>query len=157
MMSPEHIPPSLTITRAQGPDFEWCAQLMAGSEPWITLRREIKQCRAALHRLGDELFIAREAGQPVGFILIRPWGFAGSPYIASVAVEESARGKGIGAQLLAFAERHAAGSRFIFLCVSSFNLRAQALYQRLGYEQVGEIRNYVVDGHSELLFAKRLA
>ena len=156
-MSLEPIPPGLTITPAQEPDFEWCVQLMAGSEPWITLRRALEQCRVTLHRPGDELFVAREAGQPVGFILIRPLGLAGSPYIASVAVAESARGKGIGAQLLAFAERHVAGSRFVFLLVSSFNRRAQALYRRLGYEQVGEIPNYIVDGHSELLFAKRLA
>jgi ribosomal protein S18 acetylase RimI-like enzyme len=157
MMRPEHISSSVTITRAEEPDFEWCAQLMGRSEPWITLRRALEQCRAALHRPGDELFVARESGQPVGFILIRPLGFAGSPYIASVAVAESARGKGIGAQLLAFAERHFAGSRFIFLLVSSFNRRAQALYRRLGYEQVGQIPNYIVDGHSELLLGKRLA
>jgi ribosomal protein S18 acetylase RimI-like enzyme len=156
-MSAEHIPASLTITRAQEPEFEWCAQLMAASDPWITLRRALDQCRAALRRPGSELFLASEAGEPVGFILFHPHGFAGSPYIASVAVAETARGKGIGAQLLAFAESHAAGSRFIFLCVSSFNLRAQALYHRLGHEQVGEIPNYVIEGHSELLMGKRLA
>ncbi|MGD0222856.1 MAG: GNAT family N-acetyltransferase [Terriglobia bacterium] len=156
-MSPEPIPPSLTITPAQEPEFEWCAQLMAGTDPWITLHREIKQCRATLRRPGRELFVAREASQPVGFILIHPYGCAGSPYIASVAVAESARGKGIGAQLLAFAERQAVGRRFIFLCVSSFNRRAQELYYRLGYKQVGELPNYVVEGHSELLLSKRLA
>jgi len=59
--------------------------------------------------------------------------------------------------MLAFAERQAAGRRFIFLCVSSFNLRAQALYRRLGYEQVGELPGYIVEGHSELLFWKKLA
>jgi ribosomal protein S18 acetylase RimI-like enzyme len=79
-----------------------------------------------------------------------------SPYIASIAVAEYARGKGIGSQLLAFAEKHEAGSRFIFLCVSSFNHRAQELYYRLGYERVGEIPNYVVEGHSELLLCKKL-
>jgi ribosomal protein S18 acetylase RimI-like enzyme len=157
VMSPEHIPPSLTIARAQELEFEWCAQLMAGNEPWITLRREIQACRAALRRPGGELFVAHEAGLPVGFILIHPYGCAGSAYIASIAVAESARGKGIGAQLLAFAERQAAGRRFIFLCVSSFNHRAQELYYRLGYVRVGEIPDYVIDGHSELLLCKRLA
>jgi ribosomal protein S18 acetylase RimI-like enzyme len=156
-MTPEHIPPSLAITPAQEPEFEWCAQLMAGSEPWITLRREIQQCRASLRRPGGGLFVAREAGQPVGFILIDPYGCAGSAYIASIAVAEGARGKGIGAQLLAFAERQAAGRRFIFLSVSSFNHRAQALYYRLGYLRVGEIPNFIIEGHSELLLGKRLA
>jgi ribosomal protein S18 acetylase RimI-like enzyme len=40
--------------------------------------------------------------------------------------------------------------------VSSFNPRAQALYRRHGYQYVGEIADYVVAGHSELLFHKRL-
>lgn len=156
-MTPEHIPPSLAITPAREPELEWCAQLMAGSEPWITLRQEIQQCRAALRRPGVELFVAREADQAVGFILIHPYGCAGSAYITSIAVAEGARGKGIGAQLLGFAERQAAGRRFIFLCVSSFNHRAQELYYRLGYERVGEIPNYIIEGHSELLLCKRLA
>src|SRR5208282_2043338 len=117
-MTPEHIPSSLAITRAAEPEFEWCAQLMAGTEPWITLRREIAKCREVLRRPGGELFVAHEAGEPRGFILIHPYGCAGSPYITSIAVAESARGKGMGAQLLAFAEGPAAGRRFIFLCVS---------------------------------------
>jgi [ribosomal protein S18]-alanine N-acetyltransferase len=156
-MSPEHNPQSLTITPAQGSVFEWCAQLMAGTDPWITLQRGIEQCRATLRGPGRELFVACEAGQPRGFILIHPCGCAGSAYIVSVAVAESARGKGIGAQLVAFAETKAEGRQFIFLCVSSFNRRAQELYYRLGYKQVGELSNYVVEGHSELLLMKRLA
>jgi ribosomal protein S18 acetylase RimI-like enzyme len=156
-MSPEHSPQSLTITPAQESVFEWCAQLMAGTDPWITLQRGIEQCRAVLRGPGRELFVACEAGQPLGFILIHPHGCAGSAYIVSIAVAASARGKGLGSQLLAFAESQAAGRRFIFLCVSSFNRRAQELYDRLGYEQVGELPDYVVDGHSELLLMKRLA
>jgi len=156
-MSPEHIPPTITIEHAQESDHEWCARLMAGSEPWITLHRDLEQSRTALCRPGGELFVARECGRPVGFILINPYGFAGSPYITSVAVAEDARGKGIGAQLLAFAEKHMAGRRFIFLCVSSFNHRARELYYRLGYERVGEIPNYIIEGHSELLLCKKLS
>jgi ribosomal protein S18 acetylase RimI-like enzyme len=155
-MNHEHTSPTVTVELAQESDHEWCAQLMAGSEPWITLRRDLEGSRAALRRPGSELFVAREGSQPVGFVLIHPYGFAGAPYIASIAVAENARGKGIGSQLLAFAEKHAAGRGFIFLCVSSFNHGAQELYYRLGYERVGEIPNYVVKGHSELLLCKRL-
>jgi RimJ/RimL family protein N-acetyltransferase len=36
----------------------------------------------------------------------------------------------------------------MFLCVSSFNPRARALYERSGYRFVGELPDYVVDGHS---------
>jgi ribosomal protein S18 acetylase RimI-like enzyme len=149
-------PQDLTIERAEENDFDWCARLMAGSEPWITLRRGLDECRAALRRPGSELFVAHERGRPVGFILIHPHGCAGSPYIASVAVAEGARARGIGSQLVAFAERQVAARRFIFLCVSSFNRRAQELYRRLGYQRVGEIPDYIVEGHSELLLCKKL-
>ena len=33
----------------------------------------------------------------------------------------------------------------------------EKLYYRLGYKRVGELPDYVVDGHSELLLMKRLA
>ena len=150
------IPEVPTIERAQESDYNWCARLMAGSEPWITLRRDLDGCHAALRRPGSELYLARERGGPAGFILIHPYGCIGSPYIQSVAVAEGARGRGIGTQLVAFAERQMAARRFIFLCVSSFNRRAQELYSRLGYQRVGEISNYVVEGHSELLLCKKL-
>ncbi len=45
----------------------------------------------------------------------------------------------------------------MFLCVSSFNGRARALYERHGYRTVGELADYVVDGLSEILMVKRLA
>jgi ribosomal protein S18 acetylase RimI-like enzyme len=43
----------------------------------------------------------------------------------------------------------------VFLLVSSFNAGARALYERLGYEQAGELPDYVIDGHSEILMWKR--
>ena len=48
-------------------------------------------------------------------------------------------------------------ARYVFLCVSDFNVRARALYERHGYRLVGALPDYVVDGHAELLMAKRLA
>jgi len=146
----------IRIEPAQNADLEWCARLMAGSEPWITLGRNLEGCRRVLGWSGNELFVAWKGADRQGFILLHPYGLAGSPYIASVAVDESARGCGVGSQLVAFAEKRYAGRRHIFLCVSSFNHRAQALYRRLGYEQVGEFPDYVVQGHSELLFHKKL-
>ena len=47
-------------------------------------------------------------------------------------------------------------SRHFFLCVSSFNARAQACYTRHGYRQVGQFDDDVIDGASELLLYKRV-
>lgn len=138
-------------------DHEWCAQLMASNDPWITLKRDLNECRSALLRPETELFIAKEAaGQPRGFILVAPHGFAGSPYIASIAVAPDAQEQGIGAQMLAFTEQHFRDRRHLFLLVSSFNQRAQQFYCRHGFLPVGELKDYIVPGHSELIFHKRI-
>jgi ribosomal protein S18 acetylase RimI-like enzyme len=42
----------------------------------------------------------------------------------------------------------------VFLCVSSFNKHAQKLYERLGYQHVGELPDFVVRGYSEILMRK---
>jgi ribosomal protein S18 acetylase RimI-like enzyme len=44
----------------------------------------------------------------------------------------------------------------MFICVSSFNPRAQRFYRRLGYEVIGELKDYIVDGHSEILLRKSI-
>ena len=137
-------------------DHEWCALLMSSSEPWITLGRGLEGCRAALRRPGTTLFVAREGERPSGFLLLADYGLAGSPYIASIAVDESARGRGVGSEMLRFAEQRYAGRRHLFLLVSDFNSRALELYRRHGYERIGELKDYVVSGHSELLMVKRL-
>jgi len=146
----------LHIAAAAPDDYEWCAAVMASTEPWITLGRHLEECRAALVRPGTELFIARDDDLPVGFILVASYGLAGSPYIASIAVAGGARGHGVGSQLLRFAEEYFAGRGHVFLLVSSFNQGAQRLYRRHGYGFVGELKDYVVPGLSELILHKRL-
>jgi ribosomal protein S18 acetylase RimI-like enzyme len=102
------------------------------------------------------LFVAREGAERCGFALVNPRGLAGAPYLASIAVAEAWRGRGVGAALLDYCESTAAPSRHFFLCVSSFNVRALAFYQRRGYRQVGEFPDYIIDGASERLMYKRI-
>jgi len=147
---------SIEIALAVTDDYEWCAQVMAASEPWMTLGRDLEGCRAAVRRPGTELFVARYRLQPAGFILVAPFGLAGSPYIAAIAVAAEMRGSGIGSELLRFAEARATASGHMFLLVSSFNDRALQLYSRLGYERVGQINDYVVTGQTEIILHKRL-
>lgn len=146
----------MRIAPATDLDVEWCARLMAASEPWITLRRDLSGCRDALARPGTQLFVAHDNGQPVGFVLVAPYGMAASPYIASIAVSADARSRGVGSELLRFVERHFVGRGHLFLLVSSFNDRAQAFYRRHGYERVGELTDFIVAGSSEIILHKRL-
>ncbi len=135
----------------------WCSELMASSEPWVALGRGLDVCRSACVDPAYLVLVARREGTPCGFIRLHPRGVAGSPYVASVAVAEEARGLGIGTALLEAAEARFVTARYIFLCVSSFNRRARTLYERCGYRLVGELPDYVIDGASELLMGKRLA
>jgi ribosomal protein S18 acetylase RimI-like enzyme len=133
------------------------AHLLANSEPWITLRITADQCLKNCHNPDFQVYIAYTGDKPSGIILIDPKGVAGSPYIKSVAVYPEFRGKRIGASLLSFAEELFRGrSKYIFLCVSSFNRRAQKFYDRNGYKVVGELKDYIIDGASEILIHKRL-
>lgn len=150
-------PPALVITQGRDDDVEWAAQVMAASEPWTTLGRGLDQCRAACTRPEMILFVARAGGERCGFALVNPRGVAGSPYLAAIAAAEDWRGHGVGASLLTHCERWAAGlSCHFFLCVSSFNTRAQQFYWRQGFRQVGVLADYIIDGASERLMYKRV-
>ncbi len=150
-------PGGLAIAAATDDDREWAARLMAASDPWITLGRGLEQCRAACARPEFLCVVARDRGEPCGVALLNPRGVAGSPYLASIAVAPDWRGRGVGAELLAFCERHVSpSSRHFFLCVSSFNPRARAFYERHGYRKVGEFPDYIIDGASEILMYRRL-
>jgi ribosomal protein S18 acetylase RimI-like enzyme len=130
---------------------------MASTDPWITLGRKLEDCRARCLHPEYVLLVAKRDGEPCGFVLMHPRGLAGSPYIASIAIAEGSRGQGVGSTILDHAEQYFHGSRHIFLLVSSFNGRARRLYERRGYQVVGELQDYVIKGASETLMHKRLA
>jgi ribosomal protein S18 acetylase RimI-like enzyme len=152
---------SAVVVRQLGTDdeAEACARIMSSSEPWITLGRDYASSLDVVRDPTREVYVATREGdaQVVGFLILSMRGaFVG--YIQSVGVRDDWRGRGLGTALLAFAEsRIFAETPNAFICVSSFNERARALYQRLGYEIVGELRDYIVRGHSEWLLRKSIA
>lgn len=137
-------------------DARACARIMAENEPWITLRRDYEASLAIVRDPLREVYVAcpTAAADVLGFVILVMHGaFVG--YIQSIGVREDWRGRGLGTRLIAFAEaRIFRETPNVFICASSFNERARALYARLGYETVGELRDYVVRGESELLMRK---
>ena len=136
-----------------------CARIMATSEPWITLGRSYEESLDVVCDASREVYVATviDTLEVIGFLILDMRGtFVG--YIRSVAVREDWRGRGLGTRLIAFAEgRILRDHPNVFMLVSSFNARAKALYERLGYEVVGELRDYVVRGHSEFLLRKSIS
>ena len=148
---------TVAIRDACGDDPEWAARLMAGSDPWITLGRNYDACLAACRGRDDALYIAESGGERCGMVLVRARGLAGAPYIVSIAVAEAFRSQGVGQRLVEHVEQLARGrARQLFLCVSSFNPRARAFYERIGFVQVGELPDFIIDGASELLMCRSL-
>ncbi len=130
------------------------AAAMARSEPWKTLRRSAGDALELLTNPDREVYVAA-AGDALAGLLILDMRGAFRGYIQTVLVLPELRNRGIGRRLIRFAERRVfQASPNVFLCVSSFNGRAQRLYQRLGYARVGELRDYIVKGHSEILMRK---
>lgn len=130
---------------------------MAGSEPWVTLGQTLDQILQACRDPEYDVFVAQAPSRRCGLLVLQRRGVAGSPYIKSIVVAPEARGQGVGATLLAFAEDTARkSSSHLFLCVSSFNDGARRFYERHGFAAVGEFPDYVVRGASEILMHKQL-
>ena len=157
MTAEETAAPSIEIRRlGSSEEARVCARMMAGSEPWITLKRGYEESLTVVEDPSREVYVALEAGRLRGFVILNMSG-AFTGYVQTVCVGVEDRSRGIGSRLMRFAEeRIFRESPNVFLCVSSFNPRAKALYEKLGYEMVGELKDYIVRGHSEYLLRKSI-
>jgi [ribosomal protein S18]-alanine N-acetyltransferase len=147
----------LTISPLQTvDDAQACARIMAASEPWITLGRSYEASLGIIQDPSREVYLARDKTGLAGFLILCMTGaFVG--YIQTICIDPARRGQGLGSKLVEFAEQRILQvSPNVFMCVSSFNLEARRLYQRLGYKVVGELTDYIIRGHSELLLRKTL-
>lgn len=137
-------------------EIQSCAELMSLTEPWLTLGRTFEASLKIFRDPKKEVFGAFQDGSFSGFLLLDLNGpFKG--YIQSVCVVPEKRGYGLGTRLISFAEelifRH---SPNVFICYSDFNRRAGELYGRLGYTLIGELTDYIIEGHSEFLMRKTI-
>ena len=91
--------------------------------------------------------------QMVGFIAGDVRKADGIAWIATLAVLPEYQRQGIGAALLAACEAQIPLSR-IRLCVRTTNTVAIGLYERSGYQRLGEWTKYYQDGESALVMEK---
>lgn len=135
-------------------DYEFCARMMSVTDPWRRLDMDYSQCLKAFDGDFKEIFVLKKDEVIKGFVIVQTQGsFKG--YIQTLCIESGGRGEGYGTRLLQFCEdRILTYSPNIFICVSSFNEGAIRLYLRFGFELVGELRNFVKEGFTELLLRK---
>jgi ribosomal-protein-alanine N-acetyltransferase len=141
-MRPSHIPA--------------CNEITALSEPWKSLREGIDFDRYVSLKQAFVCIIGRE---PAGFVVFTAEPvFARGGYLRAIGVAPERHGQGLGQRLMSFAETSTARrSPNLYLCVSSFNRKAQRFYKALGYTRVGAVPGLVTPGASEYIYWKRLA
>ena len=132
-----------------------CAEIVASSEPWKTLREGVDFLPSIKRK---HAFVAVIEGSVAGFVIFTPEPvFARGGYLRAIGVASAVRGFGVGGLLMAFAERTTAKKApNFFLCVSSFNKPAQAFYRKCGYKKVGKIDGLIRKGASEEIYWKPL-
>lgn len=137
-------------------DAEWAAATMAASEPWVTLATGYERSLKLLGNETRERYLASVSGEPAGFLVISMQGaFVG--YVQLVGVATAFRGQGVGAALIGFAEQRIfRETPNVFICVSDFNSQAQGFYAKLGYQRIGELKDFIVAGHAEILLRKTI-
>ncbi|MGV8936862.1 MAG: GNAT family N-acetyltransferase [Allorhizobium sp.] len=91
------------------------------------------------------------AGQLIGGLVAEE--MQGWLYVKYLAVGPLVRGRGIGAKLLAQAEREALKLGLVGVYLSTFSFQAPRFYQRQGYSEIGRLQ--AINGKPECIwFAK---
>jgi ribosomal protein S18 acetylase RimI-like enzyme len=104
-----------------------------------------------------QIYVAlNQNNQCIGFMgIIHNGCFGKFSYLSLIAVESGYRSKGVGKQLLKkFEETGFKQADRVFLLVSDFNKKAQLLYRKSGYENVGKIPDLFKKGVSEHVLVK---
>lgn len=137
-------------------DRDAIVEILSTSDPWLTLGITRTDWLAAFNPvlLDREAYVADVGGEAAGIAVVRPSYMLGD-YLNLLAVASGARGRGLGRLLIEHVERIAfARAKNLFICVSDFNVLARAFYARMGYEEVGMLRDLIVAGRAEILLRK---
>lgn len=152
------MPGVVQIDAAQALDAADCRRLILSSEPWITLGYDETNVQAIVRSAASEhLLLARADGRVIGFALSSP-GILLGEYLRILVVDPAHHALGVGRALMAELERRAFHIwPNVYLCVSDFNPGARAFYRRIGYQEVGALRDLLIAGKDEILMRKTIA
>lgn len=148
---------SVRVRRARPADLP--ALLVLEQRAFATDRMSPRQFRYHLRHPRNRLLVAEMQDELLGAALLMLRRGARSARLYSIAVAESARGRGIGRTLLRRCEREAraAGAERMVLEVRSDNEAALALYRTMGYQPFALRRQYYEDGADAIRLRKTLS
>jgi len=108
-------------------------------------------------RCKDTILVALDGVTPLGMAwIVMTRALDRSAYLRLLLVSQDRRSSGIGAALLADAERNAraSGSRHKILLVTTTNRRARSFYVRQGYRYAGALPSFARPRIGEALYVK---
>src|SRR6266542_2897552 len=136
------------------------AALMAASPLLRRYGVTLRGARASLNdalRNRDTIVVALDGANALGLAwVVATRALDRSAYLRLLLVAEGRQSRGLGALLLADAERRAraAGSRHMVLLVTATNRRARSFYVRQGYRYVGVLPGFARPRFGEALYVK---
>jgi [ribosomal protein S18]-alanine N-acetyltransferase len=113
-------------------------------------RFEITENRNSINLVAEAAF---GESKPVVIGMIVMWVILDEAHVATIAVHPDFRGYGIGRKLLAkgLSAAYDRGARMAYLEVRKGNLPAQHLYDKFGFQVVGERPRYYKDNNEDAL------
>lgn len=141
-------------------DADKLGDALAAIPPWSVIGYEGRQMANALKR--EEPSVKQFevlAGTALAGVIVIQDPFMHGPYLKLLAVLPDFQGRHLGESLLQWMESEArkAKARQLWVCVSTFNTRARAFYERFGFEAVATIDKLATDSSDEIFMRKRLS
>jgi ribosomal protein S18 acetylase RimI-like enzyme len=150
----------IALRRLSGEAADTLGGALAAMPPWSVIGWSAERMVRAIGRdlPGIYRFEVRAQNQLAGIVTIQN-PFLHGPYLQLLAVLPAFQGQKIGLTLLDWMETQAREqeSRQLWLCVSTFNTRARAFYERFGFEAVAVLDRLASEVSDELFMRKRLA
>lgn len=145
----------ITLRPARGDDLP---ALLALEAQFPGDRMSARQFRRHLHSASARMQVACDGDALIGASLLFFRCGSDCARLYSLVVAAAARGRGLGARLLADAEQAARdrGCRWLRLEVRDDNRNAIALYRRAGFHALGERPGYYDDGATALRMQRAL-
>ena len=136
------------------------AEALAAIPPWSVIGWSAERMTRALKLAQPSMkrFEVFTGGKLAGIIAVQD-PFLHGPYLQLLAILPDCQGRNMGLRLLQWMESEArrAEARQLWLCVSTFNARARAFYERFGFEPAAVLDKLATDASDEILMRKRLS
>jgi ribosomal protein S18 acetylase RimI-like enzyme len=135
-------------------------EALAAIQPWSVIGYPAERLADWLRRQEPTMRkFEAVTGQGLAGVIVIQDPFLHGPYLKLIAILPGFQGRSLGMRLLQWMESEArrAEDRQLWLCVSTFNSRARALYERFGFEAVAILDKLACDASDELLMRKRLS